>query len=499
MRIMDFLDPNKKRSTAIKIAIGNFLMLTLVVVGTFLLVLQTYGFDVNRKTGEVIQNGLVFVDSAPDDAQISINGSSQAQHTNTRLTLPEGNYALEINKPQYRVWKKSFELKGGSIERFNYPTLFLNNLTSDDLQSFDSQVTFFTQSPDRRWLLIGEKNNIKSFTEYDLNTRKNELPISQNITLPDGLFTAAAGNHTLKVVEWSTNNNEALIKHNWTNGQEFVVVNRNKPTESFNINRQLNVNPSSVKLFDKKTDKLYIYVAKSKSLSTIDTKTAQSTAVATGVLGFEPYGENQILMAVANPTDKNNAKIVVSEGKNTYEIREIPMTEKFALAMTSYENAMYVVTDDSKAKRTYIYKDPVSFIKRQPSLKPVPTMVLKSPSLLNSLSFSQNAQFVVAQGGHSFSSYDIEYDKSYNFDIREKIDPNNEVLWMDGHRLITQSNGKVFLFEYDGMNAQSLVSTTSGLPAVFDRDYTELYTIATSKGNKKPSLEKTELRLKEDQ
>ncbi len=472
-------------------------MLTLVVVGTFLLVLQTYGFDVNRKTGEVIQNGLVFVDSAPDGAQIGINGSPQAEHTNTRLTLPEGNYSIEINKPQYRVWKKSFELKGGSIERFNYPTLFLNNLISDDLQSFGAPITFYSQSPDRRWLLIGEKNNLKSMTEYDLNTRQNELPVSQNITLPEALFTPATGNHSLSVVEWSTDNNELLVKHSWDNGQEFVVINHEKPAESFNINRQLNLSPSSVKLFNKKTDKLYIYIEKTRTLTLIDTKTAQSTPVATGVLNFSPYGDNKVLMALVNQANKKSVKIVIREEKTNYEIRDVPLSSKYPITMTSYEGTMYVVFNEQNTNRTYIFKDPVSFIKRQPALKPVPIMVLKSPGKLNNLSFSQNAEFVVAQSGQSFSTYDIEYDRTYNFAIKEGLDPNNEVVWMDGHRMITRSNGKVFLFEFDGTNKQSLIPTTSGLMAAFDRDYTELFTIGSSK-DKKPSLQKTELRLKED-
>ena len=70
---MEFLDPSKKRSRSIRLTIGHMLMAAVVVIGTYILVSQAYGFDVNTKTGQVFQNGLVYIDSAPDGAKILIN------------------------------------------------------------------------------------------------------------------------------------------------------------------------------------------------------------------------------------------------------------------------------------------------------------------------------------------------------------------------------------------------------------------------------------------
>lgn len=495
---MDFLDPKKKRSQSIKLAVGHMLMLAIVVIGTFILVLQTYGFDVNRKTGEVIQNGLVFMDSAPDGAELKLNGNVQAQRTNTRLTLPEGKYSAEISKSQYRTWKKDFELKGGSIERFTYPTLFLSDLVSSDVRSFDKQIGLYTQSPDRRWVLIGEKNNIRELTEYDLNTLKNDVPASQSITLPSGLFTSESNDNTLTVEEWSTNNKEVLLRHRWPGGSEFVVLNREDPSKSFNVNKQLNISPTSVKLFDKKTDKLFIYQAKTKLLTTVDTKSLQTTQVATNVINFEPYGDNVLLLAVINSTDKDKATVVVKEGSDTYNIHDIPRQSDIKLALSRYDDNWYVVFNEEKASKTYIYKEPVSYIKRLAGSKPVPLMVLKNENKVDELNFSQNTQFIMARSGQSFAVYDIEYDRTFRFEVGEKFDKGSKVLWMDGHRLITSHNDKVFLFEFDGTNKQELISANPALPATFNRDYTVLYTLGTSKESKKPALQKTELRLEED-
>ncbi len=63
---MDFLDPRKKRAYKIRLYIGYFLMAVALSIGTLILLFEAYGYDVNHKTGEVIQNGLVFVDSRPE-------------------------------------------------------------------------------------------------------------------------------------------------------------------------------------------------------------------------------------------------------------------------------------------------------------------------------------------------------------------------------------------------------------------------------------------------
>ena len=83
-------------------------MVLVVVFGTIILVLLAYGFDLNRKSGEVIQNGLVYIDSAPDNATLKINGQEHTSKTNTRVSLPEGKYTIEVSKDSYRTWNRTF-------------------------------------------------------------------------------------------------------------------------------------------------------------------------------------------------------------------------------------------------------------------------------------------------------------------------------------------------------------------------------------------------------
>jgi hypothetical protein len=68
---MDFLDPKRKKSHHKRLFIGYLLMAVAVAMGTLILLFSAFGYGVDRKTGDVIQNGTVFVDSQP-------GGSKQA-------------------------------------------------------------------------------------------------------------------------------------------------------------------------------------------------------------------------------------------------------------------------------------------------------------------------------------------------------------------------------------------------------------------------------------
>ena len=203
---MDFLDPKKKRGTAIRLAIGHLLMALLVIFGTYILIYQAYGFGVDTKTGQVVQNGLVFFDTAPDGAKIILNGVEQKNPTNTRQSLSEGDYSVELRKDGYRSWKHDFSLAGGTVERFMYPLLVPEKLESTEVQAFDALSPLGLQSPDRRWVLLAQNGNFGSFTEFDLNNLKDTKPVASTVAFPAVVLTAAGVTHKLELVEWSNDN-----------------------------------------------------------------------------------------------------------------------------------------------------------------------------------------------------------------------------------------------------------------------------------------------------
>lgn len=472
---MDFLDPKAKRRHSIRLFIGYGLVATLIATATMIMVYQAYGFNFNRKTGEVIQNGLVFVDSAPDQARISFNGQVHRDATNTRTALPAGKYDLKIQKDGYRPWQRGFELDGGTVQRFTYPLLIPEKLDRNELHFFDNAPQFATESPDRRWALVGRDTTITNYIQYDFNTLTDNKPAEQPLSFPSELFNNAAGAHSLEVVEWSTDNKHVLIKHTFTGGTEFIVLSREKPETSININKSLSQNPNKVTLNDKKFDEWYFYFEQGGVLQTASVKEPLPVTVTDKVVAYKSHGNDTLLYAQSLASGQVRVSLQ-QQGKDTYTVRDL-QPGAVQLDIARYDGQWYVVVGSDSEHRTYIYKNPQGALARRDGMKPTPIATLKSIGPLTQVGFSQNTRFVLSQSGQHFETYDAEAEKTFRYDITESLDADTKVGWMDGHRLLARAAKKILMFDFDGSNQQTLLSSQPGLPILFDRDYTAFYSL----------------------
>lgn len=497
---MDFLDPKAKKRHKIRLFIGYALMGTVILTTSAILVFSAYGFDVDRKTGEVIQNGMVFVDSAPDGAEVVFNDKLQGYKTNNRFSLPSAQYSLKIQKQGYRDWNRSFQLDGAEVERFTYPMLIPLNLEPREIQAYNSAPSFSTNSPDRRWAIVSAGNSITEFTEYDLNNLEgaDDNPQTKKITLPSNLFTQADGDHSLTLVEWSTDNKHFLVKHNFAGGYEFVIIARDQPNNSININKLLGQNPGSVVLRDKKYDEWYLYTKEGGILQSADTKKSIEQ-VATNVTAFKTHDSDTILYATRSSAEATSQMVKVKQGSDVYDIKEVPVSALF-LDIAKYDGKWRVVVGVDAEKKTYVYTDPVNELQKKNDKKSIETTtVLRSTGPINWVGFSNNTRFIVAQSGQHFDVYDFEYKERFRYDIENKFDVNTKVEWIDGHRMSARSGEKAIIFDFDGSNKQELVNVSPVAPLIFDRDYTVLYTITKAKSDAaKQAIFATELRLEGD-
>lgn len=492
---MDFLDPKKKRAHKIRLYVGYILMAIALSIGTLILLLEAYGYDVNRQTGEIIQNGLVFVDTHPESARIFVNGKYEGD-TGKRLVLPTGDYKVELQRDGYRMWTRSFNLEGSIVERLSYAFLFPTELKPSDIQLYKSMPKFATQSPDRRWVLVQQPGELRKLDMVDLGSNANT---TTTVTLPESLLTAAKGEHKLVPVEWSTDNRRVLVKHSYQGGMEFVVIDRERPTESFNVNKTFNLSPSQVALRDKKFDKLHLLDAKTGVLRFGDVRTKQLVQIDKGVKAFKSYAAD-VLVYVIEPSDKKKKAVVrVRRDSDTYKLRELPRSALYRVDVTKYDGRWYMAAGSDASKRAYVYMNPFDVIAQPDPHLPAPVDALELDNKLEHMSFSANARFLGIQGGSEFAVYDAEHDRQYRYDTKLKLPAGYKATWMDGHRYMVVSQGKVVVFDYDGINTQELLTADRTFLPFFDRDYDNLYTIGPSVAVKgKPGLIKAPVRTAAD-
>lgn len=500
--MMDFLDPKKSRAATIRLLVGYFLMAVALILMTYVLLNLAGGYGVQQ--GKVIQNGLVFVSSNPSDASIYLNGKNHEERSNARLILPSGTYTMRLSKDGYRDWQRALTVEGGSVEHFDYPLLIPKQLSANAVSGYSTVPNLVTESPDRRWLLVQTAGQMTSYDIYDLRDPEKVLANKKSITVPAATFSLpqTGGAQSLKLVEWSRDNDHLLMLHTVDGQAEYVMVSRSKPEESFNVSKKLQLNATTeVNLQDKKFDRYFLHDKAAQTLSTATFNEVAPKQMLTGVIAYKSYGQDVVVYATKAGAAEGKTEVKFYQDKLSYAIREVNQDAVYLLDLTSYDGDWYVATGTPGEGHVYIYKNPVERLKRDSSLPLVPVENLKLTAP-NYIEFSANSQYLMAENGQDIATYDAENERSYTYKVDKPIDaPQTHATWMDGYHLAVISGGAVTIFDYDGTNMQTL---SNGLPAYlpfFDTSYRYQYSIAPAGADKASgasSLFQTPLRLEQD-
>jgi len=487
--MMEFLDPKKRKTHRQKLFLGYGLIAVALAMMTIIVVFAAYGYDVDRKTGQVIQNGMIILNSAPESSRIHINGKDEGT-TDKRLSLPTGQYQVELSRDGYRTWKHDVNLAGGAIEQLVYPFLFPTSLQTKSIQNYLATPELTTQSPDRRWLLVQRPGDgFGAFQVTDLNDNNNP---TTTIVFPDGVVSTGT-KHTFSAVEWSTNNNELLLKHDFDGKTEFLVLNRDDPAKSLNVTATLSERTfTDVRLRDKKADQFYLYNSADKSLYTANLRNRQYVLVASQVLSFKSYQQDTMLY-VTPSADTNRVTVHLQHKGTDKELRTLAASPTYLLDAANFEGKLYVVVGSQNESKAYLYKDPLDSLDGDELPKSFRALTLEKAQYV---SFSKNARFIALQAGSKFTVYDAETDRHFRYDTKLGVVDGRQALWMDGHRLTLVTNdGVSTVFDFDGTNMHSLNSAVPGSDIYFDRDYSALFVIAPNAEQKPADLTRTELRL----
>ncbi|MBI2592168.1 PEGA domain-containing protein [Candidatus Saccharibacteria bacterium] len=473
--------------------VGYSLMAIAIGLTSIILVYGAYGYGVDPKTGEVIQNSLLFVDSKPGGAEIILNGQTR-QTTSARLTIPAGSYELTLKKAGYRDWSQKFTLNEHSIARYAYPLLLPVKPLTQHIKAYGNLPPLVSQSPDRRWLLVQAESTAtltRTFIVEQYDTTKLDQP-PQTLTLPSELLSGAGPAGSLRAIEWASDNDHLLIQHTYQGGTEFLVLNRTNPSLSFNINRTFNINPSQVAMRDKRVNQFYIYKNDS-TLDLGDVSKASLQPLLSYVLAFKSYGPDLLSYVTDQKVAAGKVMARIWENGKTYPLYTFSAGSQYLIDAAQFQGHWYYVAGSDTADRINIYKDPLSGIKDPATAKAIPLIALRDWGA-NNLSFSSNNRFVGVQAGQKFGVYDIETQTRYQYDLTVPL--TSLARWMDGHHWIGNYGGNVLIMDFDSANQQVIVPTASAENIYFDKNYNQMLTFIPTEGGL--ALTRTDLRAGTD-
>jgi hypothetical protein len=478
---MDFINPKKRQYHKLQLIIGYVLISIMILLMALILLYQARGYGFG-KNGQIIQNGLIYVSSTPNPANITLNGVLNGATTNARLELPAGQYKLELSKTGYHPWIRIVDVDGGSVEYFEYPFLFPITVKTTVVQQFSTQPTLFTQTPDQHWLLVQDPTNQNNFFDYDLSNPSKVVSSVTTLSLPDGMVTIPASGSTQswQVIGWSNDNQHVLLEHIYQGGQEYILFDRITPANSINLTKSLNLNSTTqLSLLDGKYDQYYLYDSAAATINSETLSGLQPTLVESHVLAYSSSGSSTITYITSQNAPTNVVNVDVLQGGTNSVIRQLPANSTYLLNSAKYAGNWYIAAAATTDNEVYVYKNPMSDIASNPSEPLVPAYILKVTAP-NYLSFSDNFQFIMAENGSAIAVYDSLTQKSYTYQLSYSIPATQHAYWINDDLLYTTANNVVSVFDYDGTNQQTLQPSLSGSMVMFDSAYKWAYALTTT-------------------
>jgi hypothetical protein len=472
---MEYLDPKKEFRHHLLLMVGYLCLAVAITLAALVLLYKAYGFDIG-KDGAIIQNGLTFFSSQPHPADIYVNDKLAKVKTNTRLSLPEGIYKIKMARTGYVDWQRTVQLDGGKVEHFDYPFLIPKNLISKKAADLNAAPTLVTQSPDRRWLVILPSDTITNFVVYDL---KSTVKITNaTVSLPENLLDGTTGT-SMQVIDWADDNQHVLLKHLLAdNKYEYILMDRNNPSNSVNLTKDNNITAPEITLKDRKFDRYYLYDPANHILQTQTIKETSPTAVLDHVLAYKSYGSNSLLYVTDSGAPSGKVLIKLNVGSTSYNLRTLDAGANYPIDLTEYSGQLYVVITSSSLDKIYIYRDPIGQLNNKPKQALVPAQVLRVPQPTY-VNFSASAQYILAESGQHFGVYDIENKTGYTFITKDSLDaPQAHASWMDGNRVTYITGGKQMIFDYDYTNQHILGPDLAQYNAAFTPTFKDVYTVA---------------------
>lgn len=457
---MEFLTTKQKKLKARRLFIAYGLLSVLVMLATYVLISTALGFDVFRGK-EIVQNGLLFIDSRPDNAEVYINGKKESNATNAKYSLPESSYDIKLTKNGYRDWNGNVEVIGGTVEFLTYPRLLPNSPALIASQTHQSMPAF-AQSRDKRWLGSVVNESPEQIVVYDLD---NPQDLIRSISLP-AQFVAGKKVSSTKIVEWAGDNEHILVCVGFQNVAEnsYILINRDKPQEYIDISAIFPLAAGdNLGLWNGKKDEIFIKRANGiVFLGNIKDKALVAQGlVGDVVLQFEAISDERALYTTKLGEE---LQIKLYSKDKTYVITSIPYsTEKVILRGFGYNRNDYILVAGKQFDKTYVFRNFEKSIEKSIQPRLAPFLLLPINSTYADL--SRGNRFVMGTDGVTSVVYDLEQKELHKYEL--PVPRPAQLGWFDDVRLYALASDQTLsIMDFDGKNLQAIGASVLGLPYV---------------------------------
>jgi len=447
-------------------------MVIAVVAIVLVCVLFILGFRPTLK-GTLQQGALVQFGSRPGGGTVQVDGvsGSVSGNTPTKALIDPGKHTFTIAKNGYNTWSKTLNLTAGTLTWLDYARLIPTSLPVSSVEKY-TNIADAIASPNQQYMLVQQDATQPNFNLVSL---KSDTVSQETVSLPDTVITdfdTPNTAHSFKIVSWDPGSRYILVQHTYgaQNQSEWLVLDTQSPKDSKNITTELNVTLSQVKFAGTNGQEFY-GVDDGGSLRKIDIGADTiSRALVQHVSSYSLYQNSIISYVGAN--DQNLPVVgLYRDGDDAAHILKTGVADQqFFIAYAEFYNNAYVAIASDTGVTILEGSFPSSTTDNN-SLKQYAT--LTAPAAVTALSFAPSGQYVVAQAGSQFTSYDVEYRRASTAAVQTSSARPLE--WLDNAYLWTDSDNSLTLREFDGTNVHTINPVVAGFDATLAQSGKWLY------------------------
>lgn len=475
-----FKKPTKKQLLLRRIIFSSIATLSVLIIAAFA-ILFMLGYRLDSGNGRLEQGALMQFDSAPNGADVYIDNRNIGSRTATKQTVVAGTHSIRMSRAGYQDWNRTLTLNAGTLTWLDYIRLVPNDRPVQTLTTYES-LTNLVISPDNKWALAQEKAEVPSFHLIDLRAEGVKSSI---IELPQSSYSDATTSdvtHSFAIVSWDNGGRYALVKHLYKDQTEWLVVDTQNVEQTVNVTQLLGVGLSDLK-FAGTSGKTFYGLTSEGAIRKIDLGAATiSRTFVTHVESFNLFDNTIISYIGLDPADasKRVAGVYRDGDESPHVLRTIDAANSTMLvSFGRYFSDNYVAIAEGNVVSLLRGSFPGSSSQDASSLAPLTTFDL--PGAVTALSFSPGSNYVLAQSGTSFKSYEIEHKRTDVGMLPTEAGASASTLkWLDGSHLWTDDANTLVMRDFNGINPFSIMTVTPGYDASLSQNGRFFYAVGKS-------------------
>jgi len=475
-----FKKPTKKQFLIRRIIMSIVATFAVIIIAT-VAILFMLGFRLDSGNGRLEQGALLQFDSAPNSADVYIDGNNIGSRTATKQTVIAGTHTVKMTKSGYQDWNRTLDLTAGTLTWLDYTRLVPKDQPIQKVADY-ATLAGMTISPDSKWALAQEKADTPSFHLVDLRSEevKNTL-----ITLPVESYSQAGVEgvmHSFGTVSWDSGSRYAIVKHLYNDQTEWLVVDTQNVAATVNVTQLLSVAFKDVQ-FAGTSGKILYGLTTDGAIRKVDLGAATlSRAFVTHVDSFSIFDNTVLTYVGTDPVEvtKRVAGVYRDGDESSHVLRTVTSPDTvLKIATGRYFSNDYVAIAEGNIVTILKGSYPSSSSQDNSSLAKLTTLELTGA--VSALSFSPGSDYVLAQSGEAFKSYEIEHART---DVGAVTMANETAAttlkWLDIAHLWNDDNGTLTMRDFNGINTYSIMTVEPGFAASLSQNGRFFYAVGKS-------------------